>query len=502
MLGLLFLLATGILLVSYLILYPTVEYYYDPKGLRKFPNLNALSGLTNLSFVYEARKGIRSEKLLELHKKFPDIYGHGTPCIKDDFYTVLVGSHYHLADVVDKPDHARKRKILSSAYALKNLEGWEHKVADKTERLVRAFDARCTVPLAANDTKKISADDLTVDYRAWTNFFTIDAIADIGLSERLGFLDNGNDIVTAERKDGTIYTVPSYRACLHATARAQSNLVWAYNWFPFLTKVSKIISPRFREYWRLNEGWNDIVWHRTCQRLRRYQAGEVLDDFFTSLMEDKSGNMNMMEFGEIMAEVSIMMNAGSDTTALAMNNAMFLMLKNPRCLAKLREELDSVLDPEDVVAPYDKIRYLPYLRACLDESMRIYPPTSFGLPRRTPHEGAFIGDDQIAGDTTVSISAYVAHRNPSIFPDPDAFQPERWVGENGKELKPYFISFSAGARGCIGRNISYLEQSVVLASVLHRYEFALPSADWEPTRWESFNLMASSMPVKVWRRTF
>ena len=73
MLGLLFLLATGILLVSYLILYPTVEYYYDPKGLRKFPNLNALSGLTNLSFVYEARKGIRSEKLLELHKKFPVI---------------------------------------------------------------------------------------------------------------------------------------------------------------------------------------------------------------------------------------------------------------------------------------------------------------------------------------------------------------------------------------------------------------------------------------------
>ncbi|OKL55467.1 hypothetical protein UA08_09323 [Talaromyces atroroseus] len=520
MLGPIFFFGISILLISYLILYPVVEYFRDPKGLRKYPNLNTFSGLTNLSFIYEAHQGFRSKKLLQAHQNAPvirigpnslsygdpkaikDIYGHGTPCDKDRFYSVLAGSHYHLADVIDKPDHARKRKILSSAYALKNLEGWEHKVADKCERLVRAFDTRCTGPPGGSEEKLISSDDLTVDYRAWTNFFTIDAIADIGLSERLGFLDAGNDSCMAERMDGTLYTVPSYRASLHATARAQSNLVWGYDWYPMLVKLSKIFSRRFREYWRLNEGWNDIVWHRTCKRLRRYQAGEPLDDFFASLMENKSGHMNMMEFGEIMAEVSIMMNAGSDTTALAMNNVMFLLLKNPRCMAKLREELDAVLDPEDVVAPYDKIRYLPYLRACLDEALRIYPPTTFGLPRRTPPDGATIMNDYVAGDTTVSISAYVAHRNPSLFPDPESFQPERWLGEKGKELQPYFISFSAGARGCIGRNISYLEQSVVLSTVIHRYELALLSVDWEPARWESFNLMSGPMPVKLWKRTF
>jgi cytochrome P450 len=404
--------------------------------------------------------------------------------------------------VVDKPDHARKRKILASAYALKNLEGWEHKVADKAERLVRGFDARCTMPPKKQGRGQIAPEDITVDYRAWTNYFTIDAIADIGLSEKLGFLDAGNDSCTAERMDGTLYTVPSYRECLHATARAQSNLVWGYDWYPFLVELSKIVSTEFRDYWRLNEGWNDIVWHRACKRLRRYQAGEELDDFFASLMEDKSGNIKMMEFGEIVAEVSIMMNAGSDTTALAMNNVMYLLLKNPECLKKLREELDTVLGPEDVVTPYDKIRYLPYLRACLDEALRIYPPTTFGLPRRTPAEGACIRDEHIAGDTTVSISAYVAHRDPAIFPDPERFQPERWLGEKGKELQPYFISFSAGARGCIGRNISYLEQSVVLATVVHRYELVLPSVDWEPERWESFNLMCGPMPVKIWRREF
>lgn len=75
--------------------------------------------------------------------------------------------------------------------------------------------------------------------------------------------------------------------------------------------------------WRLNENWNDIVLHRATQRLKRHQAGEKLDDFFAALMEDKNGTPKNLEWGEIVAEISIMMNAGSDTTAIAMNNAMY-----------------------------------------------------------------------------------------------------------------------------------------------------------------------------------
>ncbi|KAH6667786.1 cytochrome P450 [Halenospora varia] len=187
-----------------------------------------------------------------------------------------------------------------------------------------------------------------------------------------------------------------------------------------------------------------------------------------------------MEWGEIVAEISIMMNAGSDTTAIAMNNAMCLLLANPACLTKLRAELDAVIDPSDVTIPYDKVRHLPYLHACLDEALRLYPPTTFGLPRRTPFEGAPILGDFIPGDTSVSISAYVAHRDPKVFPEPDEYRPERWLGDDAKELQAAFIAFSTGARGCIGRNISYLEQTVLLASVVHRFEFALPHEGWVP----------------------
>lgn len=413
------------------------------------------------------------------------------------FYDTLAGSHHHLADVRDKLDHQRKRRILSSAYALKNLEGWEYKVADKTERFIKAADARRTPPLKKGEIPV--PEDLTFDYRAFGNFFSLDAIADIGLSEQLGFLDQGHDLVTAETMDGKLYQV-NYRECLHATAKAQSHFAWAYDWYPTFWKYSKWVSKDYRKMLKLNEGWNDIVWHRATKRLARYRAEEKLDDFFSVLMDDKNGNPNGMEWGEIVAEVSIMMNAGSDTTALAINNAMYLLLKNPEAMAKLREELDAVIEPSEVVVAYDKVRHLPYLRACLDEALRMYPPSTFGLPRRTPPEGVPILGDFIPGETSVSISAWVAHRDSKVFPEPEKYRPERWLGDDAKELQAAFISFSTGARGCIGRNISYLEQTVLLASVVHRFELALPNPDWEPTRFEAFNLMMGPMPLKVWRR--
>jgi len=102
-----------------------------------------------------------------------------------------------------------------------------------------------------------------------------------------------------------------FRECLHATARAQSGIVWANEWYPFLQKLTSLISPTYRKCWKLNKSWDGIVYHRATERLKRYQAGEKLDDFFSALMEDKNGSPNNLEWGEIVAEISIMMNAAA-----------------------------------------------------------------------------------------------------------------------------------------------------------------------------------------------
>jgi cytochrome P450 len=248
------------------------------------------------------------------------------------------------------------------------------------------------------------------------------------------------------------------------------------------------------------DNWENVMWRRGSERLRRYEAGEKLEDFFQALMEDKNGNPNNLEWGEVVAECNIMMNAGSVTTAIAIANVLYQLLRNPETLAKLREELDAVLDEDEIVADYDKVKHLPYLRACLDESLRIFPPTSHGLPRETPPEGTNILGEWVAGNTSVSMSALVAHRDEGVFPNADQYIPERWLGEEGKALQPYLVAFSAGARSCIGRNISYLEQTKAIASIVHRYDFALPYPGWELKREETMNLILGDMPVKIWRR--
>ncbi len=504
----------------------TFDYFRDPKGLRRYPSMTWISGITNAPYMLLSYNGFRSKYMLELHRKtghaiirtgpsslhfsdmraIKDIYGHSSKCTKDDQYAVQAGSHMHLADVVDKPEHARKRKVLSSAYALKNLEDWEFKVADKVERLIAQFDQRCSD----------GSRDIVVDYRPWTNYFTIDAIADIGLTHRMNLLDNGSGKTTSMAPDGTTYEV-DFRECLYANSRATSVFCYSYDWYKRLAKLSRL-SPYFNRLWKLNDEWDGIPRYLAAERLKRYQAGEKGDDFFQALMEDRNGNPHNLEWGEIVAEVTIMvgrmtllgtspqrltfpqMNAGSTTTAISMANVMYQLLKNPDKMAKLRQEIDETLDDDEEVAPYEKVKFLPYLRACLDESLRLFPPIAHGLTREVPPDGQEIAGQYIAGGTTVNVSAFIAHRDETIFPDPETYNPERWLGEAGKDLGPYFIAFSAGARGCIGRNIAYLEQTVLLASMLHRYEFELADPDFEVGRYEWQNLHLTELPVKIRRR--
>lgn len=508
---------TAVVLVSSL-LWRLFSYFRDPKGLRRFTNVSFFSGITNIPFMLVAHSGQRSEYLLRRHRQtgqsvlrigpqhlsFSDpraikyIYGHGSKATKDLSYNITAGTHFHLADVVDKAEHARKRKVLSSAYALKNLEEWEYKVADKVERLIIQFDKRCTAPLPKGQHVP-NPKDLTINYRAWTNFFTVEAIADIGLSEKLGFLDRGDDTCDALCMNGDKFTA-SFRDALYLSNRKTSLLVHSYSWYKLLDRLSPYTWGIYRRGAQESINWDGIHLARSQRRLDAYRRGEKHDDFFQALMEDKRGQPNNLEWGEIDAEVNIMLNAGSTTTAIALANVLYHLLKTPMVLSRLRAELDRALDPDDIIAPYDRVKTLPYLRACLDESLRLTSPTTHNLGRVTPPGGMQVLEYHIPAGVTVSMSALVVHHDPTVFPDPTRYDPDRWLGDAGKALQPYFLAFSAGARGCIGRNISYLEQTVLLASLLRRYEFALPRPDWEVTRLETMNMLVGDIWLKAWRR--
>jgi hypothetical protein len=103
-------------------------------------------------------------------------------------------------------------------------------------------------------------------------FFTLDAIADIGLSEKLGLVDRGHDIVDGQRTNGIVVLL-SLREYLYPTARKQFLIVWSYDWYKVLDKLTNVI-PLYGRMSKSSKGWNAMVLRRAALRLERYRAGE------------------------------------------------------------------------------------------------------------------------------------------------------------------------------------------------------------------------------------
>jgi cytochrome P450 len=481
-------------------------YVKDAKRLRRFPSLTPLAGITYLPWIWASIRLRRFLVLHEAHQHAPIIrigpnalslndsraaqviYGHGTQTIKDSYYDSGAGPYRHLADTRDKQEHSRKRRILASGYALTTVVKWEHKIANRIQALVNQYDCRCGPTYGQCDSAS------PVDHRRWMDLFTIDVICDIGLSAGLRLLEKGDDVLEVQNADGKTYQC-RFRESLWRGHTIHMSFAWLPTWYKTIRRLTCWDSR-----WKDAEAFGDIVTTQCKRRLDRYLAGEKLDDFFAYLLELKTGSMNMLPLGEMIAECSVMLNAGSDTTGIALTNCLYLLIKNPSCLQKLRSEVDEAFPEDDIVAKYDRIKYLPYLKACLDESLRLHPPSATTTPRMTPQDGLEIMGEWIPGNTTVLCPTYTLHRHPSAFQDPENFNPERWLDVHARSLQEYFLPFSAGARGCIGRNITYMEQMMLIATLVHRYNFALPSPNWELSHTEAVTCSPGSMPVYVSRR--
>lgn len=210
----------------------------------------------------------------------------------------------------------------------------------------------------------------------------------------------------------------------------------------------------------------------------------------------------MLTLGEMAAECSVMLNAGSETTGIALSNLIYLLATHPRVADKLREEVDHALEEASSVriAPFETVRYLPYLKACIDEGLRLLPPSATTTPRYTPPAGQEIMGHWIPGNTEVLCPTYSLQRNPAVFSNPDKYEPERWLRDDVKGTQAAFIPFSAGARGCIGRNITYMEQQMLVASIVHRYYFQLAVPGFEPTYEEAVTCSPGPIPIFLTRR--
>ncbi|KAK2052680.1 cytochrome P450 [Colletotrichum caudatum] len=217
---------------------------------------------------------------------------------------------------------------------------------------------------------------------------------------------------------------------------------------------------------------------------------------FWSFIEKKNQDEEGLSMGEQYVNASVIMVAGTETTATALSGAIFFLAKNPGILKTAREEVQSTFGSiEDMTL--DKLARLKYLNACITETLRIYPPAPTALLRRTPPQGATICGVQIPGDVTVGGHIYMTHTSPMHFKNPLEFHPERWLGdaEYADDHLDAWAPFSVGPRNCVGKNLLFHEVRLLLATMLMYFDFTLAeeSRDWSRQRvftlWEKTPLL-------------
>jgi len=173
------------------------------------------------------------------------------------------------------------------------------------------------------------------------------------------------------------------------------------------------------------------------------------------------------EFDEQQAidEIKQYLWAGTETTALTLAWALYLLSNHPEAAERVRQEGQSVIGDRDPTA--DDYAALQYTRSVIQETMRIYPPV-WGLIR-VASEPDMIGGKEIKPGDRVVVFGYGAHHNPKFWDEPEAFRPERWMDKTKKQVKYSYIPFGAGKRSCIGGAMSQVENTLALSILLRRF---------------------------------
>jgi cytochrome P450 len=202
---------------------------------------------------------------------------------------------------------------------------------------------------------------------------------------------------------------------------------------------------------------------------RRRAGGERGEDLLSLLLDAEDEDGGRLSDRHVRDEVMTMLFAGHDTTT---STVAFLFHE----LARRPDVADDLAGALAAAGPLDARALMagpPALDRVLDETLRLYPPAWIG-PRRAVRTFEFAGRTVPAG-APVNYSSYVSHRLPEVFPDPEAFRPERFTDEGRSAMpKGAYVPFGLGSRQCLGMRFGRLEIKAITARILaaHRLELA------------------------------
>lgn len=469
---------TSSLGIAYLFSSIVYRIFFHP--LSKYPG-PVLGKLTALHTTYHAYKGDRYLHLYQLHKKYgpvvryapnalsfnsstalQQIYGHGAQSRKfqkSEFYKgfVAVKGVHNTHNAIDKKVHARKRRVLSAAFGENALRGMEG------DMLVHIGEAMELI--------EKGKDGMDVgEVMSWLAF---DVMGEFSFGKTFGMLrDESTRFVT-----GMI----EMAATMHYIC-GNYLLLKSLN-------IARIAFPEIT-----TTRWKYILHSRACadERMKLHADGLDADkrDFFHYLLDaadasKASGNeQDVLSKPELWGEANVLMIAGSDTTATALTATLYFLAHHPEIQAELRKELRGLFGSATEITGHNNIGQAVFLKATIEEAMRIAPSVPGLLPRECIAEGATIDGHSVPLGTVVGVPIWTIHHNPTYFPQPFKFDPSRFLSSPDSETdstvpttttttradRSAYSPFSIGARACLGKSMAMNELRLTIGRIIFDWE--------------------------------
>ncbi|WP_183095873.1 cytochrome P450 [Nocardioides stalactiti] len=211
-----------------------------------------------------------------------------------------------------------------------------------------------------------------------------------------------------------------------------------------------------------------------CDKLiARRRAGESDGDDLARLLVEARDGQDRLSDEEVRDQLLIFLLAGHETTSTSLTFALHLLGCHPDVQERLREEALAVFG-DGVPTAAQVHEDLPWTTAVLKESMRLYPATPFN--GRLCVEDTEVDGCLVPAGSDLLVSVWNIHRRPDLYPDPERFDPSRFLPENDAGRGRYdWIPFGAGPRACIGQHFSMLESVAALALMVRDLEFRAPA---------------------------
>ncbi|KZV88089.1 cytochrome P450 [Exidia glandulosa HHB12029] len=379
------------------------------------------------------------------------VYGGRFP--KDKYYLSLrMSGKDHAMTTLDPTQHVLRRRAFAPHYSLANLASFQNEMHDYTLQLVN----------------RLSEDGGATAFDCLTMFrhLLVDVIS-------LTVFDMKADAVGKWAREEPDYLSTAINDWPKRSLMKDAMPPWLW------TIVCHIPHARLHQFVDSDRFINKFVADRVQTVQEQIKSGHLEEQerntLVVRMLQYKMPTGHTLAEGDIMAELQAHTMAGTDTTATTLSYLCYALSKHPLVVRTLQAELDDAMDDARRIPDMSVLHALPYLNAVISEGLRLYSAAPAPLPRVVPVrcDELEIHGVKIPTGTVVATQAWTLHKQEHVFPNPDAFEPERWLHESD-DMKSNFIPFGMGPRVCGGQTLAMSMLRMTLAAVFRNFDVVAP----------------------------